>query len=73
MQVGLNEDDYFAVGDENDLCRKIIQKLSFERVRDYREILVRKFNWDNIALATIDVYKNLVSVNEVNSVKNRLR
>ncbi len=61
------------VGDENDLCRKIIQKLSVEKVRDYREILVRKFNWDNIALATIDVYKNLVSGNEVNSRRNRLR
>ncbi len=73
LQVGLNEDDYFLVGDENDLSKKIVQKLSVERVRDYREILVRKFNWDNIALATIDVYRNLVSGNEVNPLKNRLR
>jgi alpha-maltose-1-phosphate synthase len=73
LQVGLNEDDYFVVGDENDLSRMILQKLSVDKARDYREILIRKFNWDNIALGTVDVYKNLVVLNEVYTGKNRLK
>ena len=73
LQVGLNEDDYFVVGDENDLSRNIIHKLSVDKARNYREILIRKFNWDNIAMATIDVYKNLVTSKVVYSGKNRLR
>jgi glycosyltransferase involved in cell wall biosynthesis len=73
LQVGLNEDDYFIVGDEDDLAKNIILKLSLNNDRDYREILIKKFNWDNITLETVDIYKSLFIENETYTEKNRLR
>src|SRR5665647_2167609 len=67
LQVGLNEDDYFIVGDEKDLANNIILKLSLNNDRDYRDILIRKFNWDNIALETVNIYKRLFLENETNT------
>jgi len=60
LQVGLGKDDYFRVGDEDDLARSLINKLSNEKGRDYKAILINKFNWNNIALETIEVYKSLL-------------
>jgi glycosyltransferase involved in cell wall biosynthesis len=73
LQVGLNHDDYFRVGDENDLAENIVQKISTDIERDYREILIRKFNWDNIALETVNIYKNLFTDRETAAGKNRLK
>jgi glycosyltransferase involved in cell wall biosynthesis len=73
LQVGLNHDDYFRVGDENDLAENIVQKISTDIERDYREILIRKFNWDNIALETVNIYKNLFTDGETSTGKNRLK
>lgn len=73
LQVGLNEDDYFIVGDEDDLANNIIIKLSINNDRDFREILIKKFNWDNIALETVKIYKSLFIENETYTEKNRLR
>ena len=73
LQVGLNKDDYFRVGDADDLAKNIIYKISLNKERDYREILIRKFNWDNIAMETENIYKNLFVKDEINPRKNRLR
>jgi len=73
LQVGLNKDDYFRVGDADDLAKNIVYKISFNKERDYREILIRKFNWDNIALETVNIYKNLFAKDAINTGKNRLR
>ena len=73
LQIGLNKNDYFNVGDENALKENIIHKLSLNKERDYREILIRKFNWDNIAAETVNIYKNLFITDETYSRKNRLR
>lgn len=73
LQVGLSEDDYFKVGDENDLAKNIILKLTLNNDRDYREILIKKFNWDNIALKTLNIYKSLFIHDETLTGKNRLR
>ena len=60
LQIGLNKDDYFNVGDENVLKGKIISKLSEYKERNYADILTVNFNWDKIALETYYVYKNLI-------------
>ena len=73
LQIELNKNDYFNVGDENALKENIIHKLSLNKERDYREILIRKFNWDNIAAETVNIYKNLFITDETYSRKNRLR
>ena len=73
LQVGLNKDDYFRVGDADDLAKNIVYKISLNKERDYREILIRKFNWDNIALKTVNIYKNLFAKDAINTGKNRLR
>ena len=73
LQVGLNQDDYFNVGDENDLAENILHKLSLEEERNFREILIKKFNWDNIALETLDIYNNLFVEDVKRKDKNKLR
>jgi glycosyltransferase involved in cell wall biosynthesis len=37
IKVGLDTDDYFKVGDENDLRLKIITKLTERKEHDFRE------------------------------------
>jgi glycosyltransferase involved in cell wall biosynthesis len=59
LQIGLDHDDYFKVGDKDDLVKKMLEKLSSAKVRSFREILSVKFNWDKIALETNNIYKNL--------------
>jgi glycosyltransferase involved in cell wall biosynthesis len=73
LQVELNKDDYFKVGDENALAENIKHKLSLSKERDYREILIRKFNWDSIAAETVNIYNKLFTPNKTFAGKNRLR
>jgi starch synthase len=61
LQVGLNEDDYFKVGDENSLKESIIKKLSKNKINNFNEILNDKFNWDKIARTTNNIYEKLCS------------
>ena len=73
LQVELNQDDYFKVGDETELSERIKDKLSANIERDYREILIKKFNWDNIVQETVKIYENLFTSNTIAAGKNRLR
>ena len=58
LQIGLEENDYFTVGDEKDLKEKILTKISGNRKHDYYDFLNTKFNWDLIAQETYDIYQN---------------
>lgn len=73
LQLDLNKDDYFKVGDEESLKEAIIRKLSEPKIRSFDEILSAKFNWDNIAIATNNIYKNLIVKHETQSRNNRIR
>jgi starch synthase len=64
LQIGLNKDDYYMIGDEDELMEKIINKLSKNKEHNYRDIVTENFNWDKIALETYNVYKNLIFENE---------
>jgi glycosyltransferase involved in cell wall biosynthesis len=61
LQVGLDKDDYFKVGDENDLKEKIMKKLSIRKEHNFRAFLAERYNWDKIALETYNTYKNLIN------------
>ena len=59
LQVGLEKNDYFKVGDEDDLEEKILVKLSGSMERDYKDLLINKYNWDTIVRETYNIYNNL--------------
>ena len=59
LQVGLEKNDYFKTGDENDLKEKIIIKLSGSPERSYKDLLLKKFNWDTVVRETYNIYNNL--------------
>jgi alpha-maltose-1-phosphate synthase len=73
LQVGLNKDDYFKVGDEEELKEKLKLKLSVPGLRSFEELLSTKFNWDKIAKETNIIYSNLNGNNETQSRNNRPR
>lgn len=73
LQIELNQDDYFKVGDENVLAESIMRKLSVNNERNYKEILINKFNWDIICRETINIYENVVASNSPISGRNRLK
>jgi len=59
LQVGLEKNDYFQVGDEDDLKEKILAKLSGKRERNYMDLLSSKYNWDTITGETYGIYNKL--------------
>ena len=70
LQIELNQDDYFRVGDEEDLKSGIIRKLTGNKKRYFNEILSEKFNWDKIAAETNNIYEQLIIKNEIKSRNN---
>jgi len=63
-QIGIEKNDYFAVGDEDDLKGKMLLKISENRQRNFVDFLKLKFNWDLIAKETYSIYKNLLVKDE---------
>ena len=61
LQVGLNSDDYFKVGDVDELKEKIINKIRLGKGNDFGEILKQRYNWDTIAQETYNVYINNIN------------
>ena len=61
LQIGLDSNDYFKVGDENDLKEKMIKKLTERKENNFCEFLSERFNWDKIAMETYNTYKNYIN------------
>lgn len=61
LQVGLDKDDYFKVGDEDDLKEKIIIKLSQWKDHNFKTFLEEHYNWDRIAFETEKTYKYILN------------
>jgi starch synthase len=61
LLLNLGKDDYFKVGDEDDLKEKIIDKLSESSEKNYHDFLSRNFNWDNVAKEINNIYKKLIT------------
>ena len=64
LEVGLEKNCYFKVGDVNDLALKILAKLKQTGKRNYREIIKEKYNWDEIAKQTFNLYKEVLNLNK---------
>lgn len=73
LQIALDTDDYYKVGDEEELTKNILKKLSGFKKRSFGEILSTKFNWDKIAIETNNIYLNLTIKDETQSRNNRTR
>ena len=60
-QIGLDANDYFKVGDENDLSEKMIRKLTELKENNFSGFLQERFNWDKIAMDTFKTYKKYIN------------
>lgn len=65
IEIGLDENRYFAVGDEKALAQKLeywIKKglLSKEEQAKQIEMIAQKYNWNNIAEQTLRVYESVI-------------
>lgn len=54
----LNPDDFFHVGDTDDLSSKLKEKTSHARVSRHYDL--KEYDWDHIAEQTLEVYKSIV-------------
>lgn len=64
-EVGLDENRYFPVGNEEALAKKLDQwikkgPLSREEQTKQIEMVRQKYNWDNVAEQVLQVYKNVL-------------
>ncbi len=57
-EIGLDEKDYFAVGNIENLMSKLSKKLLNNSNKDFINLLKQKYNWDLIAKEVIKIYKN---------------
>ena len=55
-QLLIAEDDFFEVGNTEDLTRKLKEKVLNNTKKDYTFMLRKDFNWDKAAKQTYDVY-----------------
>jgi glycosyltransferase involved in cell wall biosynthesis len=60
LEIGLEEDDYFEVGNADLLAEKIKSKLEKPRIRDFSKKLNDNYNWDSIADSTYEFYKKTI-------------
>ncbi len=60
LQIELDDEDYFPTGDEESLSRKIINKLHSNTKRSFRDVIIERFNWDNVVRETNEIYKQLI-------------
>ncbi len=49
LEVNLEKDDYFDVGDIQKLTESLKRKLSVKNKRDFSSVINKKYNWDTIA------------------------
>lgn len=60
LEIGLDADDYFEVGNSVELSRKITEKLENPKTRDFEKKISENYNWDNISNATYYLYTKLL-------------
>ncbi len=57
-EIGLDEDNYFVVGDVVGLRVALQKKMGHEQLPDYSKLL-EKYNWDRISLQTWNLYQEV--------------
>jgi len=56
-EVDLDKEDYFQTANVDDLAKKLEYKIQHPTIRNFRQIIEEKYNWDKIAEQTIEVYE----------------
>ena len=59
MEVDLEIDDYFEVGKIEKLTEAINMKILKNKKTSYNDLIKNKYNWDNIALQTKNIYDSM--------------
>jgi alpha-maltose-1-phosphate synthase len=60
LQVGLDKNDYFKVGNDEVLKEKIISKLSVKAEKNYMDLLTTRYNWNTKVEEIYNIYNNLI-------------
>jgi glycosyltransferase involved in cell wall biosynthesis len=60
MEVEIDKECYFKVGDVNELASRITQIITSTKNIDYSKLLVEKYNSSKIANQTLNVYKKIL-------------
>lgn len=61
LEVKLPDSDYFSTGNVTELTQALSAKMKSLQKRDFRELIVNKYNWDRVAVQTLAVYQKAVS------------
>jgi len=56
LEIGLDPEDYFEVGNSKALSDQILKKLENPRIRNFDQKINETYNWDSIAVATFELY-----------------
>jgi len=59
LELNLGEENYFEVGNVEDLKNKIMQKLQNPTLYKDWSYVLKKYDWDEIAVKTLKVYKSI--------------
>lgn len=59
LEVNLDVDDYFNVGNTKDLKIKLDAKLKNSIDRNFSELILQKYNWDSISKEVFTLYKEV--------------
>ena len=59
-ELDLPEECYFKTGDVDDLAEKLRMRLADKQKRDFKKILVEKYDWGKIAEQTKGIYRKLM-------------
>ncbi len=59
LEVDLDRDDYFSVGNIADLKIKLDIKLNNNTDRNFTELILKKYNWDSISKEVLTLYEGL--------------
>jgi len=60
LEVKLLNKDYFRIGDISDFTKKFEKKIQFNEMRNFDELLKKKYSWNNIAKQVMKIYENLL-------------
>jgi len=61
LEIGLEEDDYFVVGNATLLAEKIRRRLEKPKIRDFSKKINDTYNWDSIAVSTYELYEKTLN------------
>ena len=60
LEVDLKDDNYFKVGNIKSLIKALNESLIKNKTNSYNDIIKNKYNWDNIAIQTHQIYKSII-------------